>query len=369
MEKTKARGIFIKKMSDGSEAYMVRFKYLGKTYPIKNFTKLFGCRTLADTKKKLVAVKIDIDDNKDPFKTIGDSLNDLFYERLELCVKNGIWEKGTTAKIYKEYYESIIKKPIGHKKLSKITYQDLKKIKESISYSKGSYQNRLKRILKPIFDEGITRGEIFKNIVEDLKTEKVEKKEKISNRSLDDNLTIVRKLYNTIPEYRAQYGYLREELRFFLYLTLLTSHRYGELLKLTKEDVYIEENMIVSQSDITKTDEIYKFPLPEECKEYFESIETGLLFPNLNYGSMYMIFQRLVQKSNIRLFRGKKITIHDTRTLMLNIMIKHCKIDSRLADYCLEHKQSDVIEHYLDYDYEDKVESFNKYWDLIRQKE
>jgi intergrase/recombinase len=40
--------------------------------------------------------------------------------------------------------------------------------------------------------------------------------------------------------------------------------------------------------------------------------------------------------------------------------------DSRLVDFCLEHKQSDVIEHYLDLSYSSKKEVFQKYWNLIR---
>ena len=78
-----------------------------------------------------------------------------------------------------------------------------------------------------------------------------------------------------------------------------------------------------------------------------------------------MIFQRIVQKSEINLFQNKKITIHDTRSLMLNLMIKN-GIDSRLADNCLDHKQPSIIEHYLDFSYNEKVKAFEKYWNLIR---
>ena len=35
-------------------------------------------------------------------------------------------------------------------------------------------------------------------------------------------------------------------------------------------------------------------------------------------------------------------------------MMRDCKIDSRLADFCLEHYQGKVISHYLDFTYEDK---------------
>lgn len=42
-------------------------------------------------------------------------------------------------------------------------------------------------------------------------------------------------------------------------------------------------------------------------------------------------------------------------------MIKECNLDSRLADCCLEHKQPDVIEHYLNYYFKDKKKAFKKY--------
>jgi len=45
---------------------------------------------------------------------------------------------------------------------------------------------------------------------------------------------------------------------------------------------------------------------------------------------------------------------------MLNVFIKECKIDSILADYCLDHLQSQIVEHYLDFDYKNKTEPYNK---------
>lgn len=125
---------------------------------------------------------------------------------------------------------------------------------------------------------------------------------------------------------------------------------------------------IISPHTITKTKEDYHFPLPKECKKYVESIKEGLLFPTLKRGSMYQIFQRLINLTNIRVYEGKKISVHDTRRLMLTIMITECKIDSRLSDYCLSHKQSSVIEHYLSFDYKDVKKSYKKYWKLIRKK-
>lgn len=194
---------------------------------------------------------------------------------------------------------------------------------------------------------------------------KVTTKEKIQNRSMEDNITIVKKLNKAINQYQSQYKMQREEIKSFFQLLLFSSHRCGELIKLTVDDVYIHKNMIVSPKEITKTKEDYQFPIPQECLEYIISIESGLLFPTLSYGSLYMIFQRIVKKAEIELYKNKKLSIHDTRSLMLNIMIRN-GIDSMLADSCLEHKQRGIIKHYLDFTYEDKVNAYNKYWNLIR---
>lgn len=360
------KGITTKTMKDGSKAIMVRFKYLGKTYPVKNFTKLFNSKTEKQAFDKLQEVKSLIRENKNPFNPQGVSLNDHFYRRYELKVKSGKWKVNTTAKIYKTYYESVIKKRIGHKKLHKITYQDLTSILDSISHTKGMYRNRLKLVLNPIFKEALKMGEVFKNPVNDIESEKISKKQKITLRASDDNLTIAKKLYQAIGEYEPQYKKQRGELNIFLYLVLLSAHRYGELIQLTKEDVYLDKKMIISPEHITKTKEDYQFPIPSECINYIKSIKTGLLFPNLKYSAIYGVFQRLVQKANIGLYRGKKLTVHDVRALMLNCMIKECNVDSRLADFCLDHKQTGVIEHYLDYEYEDKRKAYNKYWRKVR---
>jgi len=147
----------------------------------------------------------------------------------------------------------------------------------------------------------------------------------------------------------------------------MSAHRYGELLKLTIDDLYLDKDLIISPSYITKTNEEYYFPIPYECKDYLKSIKSGLLFPNLRYTAVADYFKKLVRLSEIEFFKDKSLTPHDTRTLLLNTMIRDCKIDSRLADYCLEHSPNGVIAHYLDFHYEDKKIAFEKYWEFLRQ--
>ena len=316
---------------------------------------------------------------ENPFISVCETLDDYFYKRVETNRRDNIWREHT-CKQYTYFYESIIsnKDPdnrkykevsIGHKKLDKITYEDLTRIIQVISKTKGSYKSTVKRILNPIFIEALKRKEIFDNPVDLLSVYTVEKKQPLSERARDSNLTIARKLYSGIQNYETRQRVQREQTQVFFMLLLFTAHRYGELLKLEKKDVYMDEMMIKSPVSITKTKKEYEFPFPIEVYDYFDSVEDGLLFPNLNYGSMWGTFQRVIFFSQIKLYIGKKISMHDTRSLLLNIMRKECKIDSNIADACLEHEQSGVIGHYENIDYEEKKESFNKYWSLIRSKE
>ncbi|MEA2018249.1 MAG: tyrosine-type recombinase/integrase, partial [Campylobacterota bacterium] len=273
----------------------------------------------------------------------------------------------TTARNYKNYYNANISTKIGHKKLGNITYSDLDDIIQSLAHTKGTSKNTLKKIVNPIFKKALQRGEINTNPAQHLERVKIDKKERISKRTDESNLLIAKKLYIGISKYKPKLT-LKNELNTYLYLLLLSAHRYGELLKLTTEDLYLEKNKIISPANITKTNEDYHFPIPIECIEYLKSVKSGLLFPNLRYSSVADYFKKLVNLSEIELFNGKSFTPHDTRSLMLNIMIKECKIDSMLADYCLDHSQSQIVEHYLDFEYIDKVEAYNKYWKLIRSQ-
>ena len=100
--------------------------------------------------------------------------------------------------------------------------------------------------------------------------------------------------------------------------------------------------------------------------EYIENIESGLLFPNMNRNGIYAMFKKFVKLADIDLYNNKNISMHDTRRFLLTIMIRDCKIDSVLADTCLNHKQKGIIKHYLSFTYADVNEAYQKYWDVIR---
>lgn len=358
-------GITTKTLKNGTKNIMVNFKYQSKRYPIKNFTKLFGCKTEKIAFEKLGEVKAEISKGKNPFISTPITLNEIFEARLEQKVANGDWTH-STPKNYTYFYNAHIRKAIGHKKIEKITYEDLLKIQNSMTKVANSTKNTLKMILRPIFIEEIKKGNIYENTIDKLETYNMPVRESLEVRTADKHIDLVRKLYKAIPMYKTKSDKQTKEIHNFLFLTLLTAHRFGELMRLTKEDCYMNKKMIISPKTITKTREDYKFPIPEECLEYISSIESGLLFPSIKRGSIYEIFQRVIKSTDIEIYNNKRISLHDTRRFLLTIMIRDLGIDSILADSCLNHKQRGVINHYISFVYEDIEQAYHKYWNFVK---
>ena len=153
-------GITTKTMANGSSSIMVSFKYQSQRYPTKNFTKLFGSKTEKQAFDKLQEVKLLISQNKNPFIATATSLNDIFDARLKQKVANGDWTNSTPTN-YSYFYNAYIRKSIGHKKIEKITYNDLLKIQNSMTNVSNSTKNTLKMILRPIFIEQIKHSRYY----------------------------------------------------------------------------------------------------------------------------------------------------------------------------------------------------------------
>ena len=63
-----------------------------------------------------------------------------------------------------------------------------------------------------------------------------------------------------------------------------------------------------------------------------------------------------------------KMSAHENRSLLMSSMI--CLgIDSRLADFCLDHEQDkrQIHKFYLDLSYEAKTKAYEKYWEYLRK--
>ena len=355
----KYKGITTTKLKNGDIAIMVRFKYEGKIYPIKNFTKLFGSRTEREAFNKLQEVKLSLSKGIDPFKRTGSSINELY----DIHSKSANWGTVTRTQ-YDRFYRLYIRKPIGHKKIQKVTYDDLYKILQTLQKYSVSQQNKLKIILSPIFKSAIRKKLIIDNPLDYIENKVSAIKQPIDERVINDDLFIAKELYRCIPLYKTQNEAKKDEIHAFFMLLLMTAHRYGELIQLTKDDVY--NDMIMSPAEITKTKVPYRFPLPVECKKHVASVRNGLLFPNVNHGSVLQMFRRIVKTTNIKLLKGKYLTPHDSRRLFMSILIRD-GADVLLTDMCLDHSPKGVIKHYIKFDYDHKVKFFEKYWGILRE--
>jgi hypothetical protein len=362
----KYAGISKKKMKDGSIAIMARFKHDGVTYPIKNFTKLYGIKTEKEGFLKLNEVKNLLSEGKNPFSSSLGSMDALFNKKIEINKKNNVWAE-YTIKNYQYIYFKHISPKIGKKKIQKVKYEDILNILNSFKHEQSNSKNKIIDVLRPLFKEEYNKGNLLENLMNKIdKYDHRAKREDLSKRTDFKHSEIVRKLYEAIPLYNQAHHSNIEQHRIFLYMILLTAHRYGELNKLEKKHCNIDKKKIIAPASITKTKEDYHYPIPDEVLEYIKNHKGGRLFNIPRGGQSGRIFHRLLIKAGITTIDNHSISMHDTRKLMMSIMISKLGIDSRLADYCLEHKQQGTIKHYLEFTYEDKVDAYNKYWNFIR---
>lgn len=363
------KGITKKKMKDGSFAIMARFKHQGITYPVKNLTKLYGVKTEKGGFEKLAEIRNLLSQNIDPFVNSDGTLNDLFYKKVELNERNQVWASSTIKnRLY--FYNKHIKDSIGKMKIEKIKYEDVMKIIDKFTLNQPEMKNQIIDILRPIFKEETRKGILLKNIMNDVpKYFRTKKRIDISQRTHISHTDIVQKLYKAIAEYDQANKENIEQHKMFLYMILLTAHRYNEVNLLEKKHCDLKRKIIIAPKEITKTNCDYHYPIPDEVYEYIKNHEGGRLFNVPRGGTAGRIFHRILIKAKIETINDYSLSMHDTRRLMTSIMVSKLNIDSRLADYCLEHKEQNTIKHYLEFIYEDKVEAYEKYWHYIRTGE
>lgn len=366
----KFKGITEKKMKDGSISIMVRFKYLGVIYPVKNFTKLYGCKTKSDASKKLDEVKVLLSQNINPFKKSFETFAEIYEDKLNTNEANGTWAY-YTIKNRRHFFNRYIKnnKNIGKKRVENITYEDVEDLINQFKISQSSSINTAIDILRPVFKEAFDKGVIVKNIMSSEKFKKVRygTRKVIEARVKTNAADIVRDLYEAIPLYGKDQALYRniEIHKNFLYMLLMTAHRSGEIIQLKKEHCDLKRKKIFAPREITKTKD-YQFPIPNECLDYIEKHQGGYLFPIPQGGTVHRIFRRLVELAEVEVIANENISGHDTRRLLMTIMVEKLGIDSNVADFCLEHEIQGVKAHYLHLSYETKEKAFHKYWDFIR---
>ena len=334
--------------------------YRGKKYHTINFTKKFNCHTEQSCVKQLIECKEMIDKDKDPFSLSKVTLDDYFNAYKTLKIRKQEWTNNTPVNMV-YFYNKHIKESIGSKPMVKITTHDLEEIQDNMQTGQSS-KNQIKKILKPIFEK---QKKMMDNPTLELKTLTENKtRTKLNTRSFDTPTELVVKLYKGIPNYRTKKPENQKERECFLYLSIMTGHRYGELLKLKAENINIKKMQIVAPSEITKTDS-YVYPFPSECNEYIKSVKNGLLFPNIKHGSVYTMFKKVVRYSNIELVHGQNISMHDLRRVLMNVMID-LQIEGMVADSCLGHAPQGVLKHYLQVTDTQINNAYSKYWEYIR---
>ena len=367
--------------------YYCKFRYLGKLYNFRNLSKEFGVRNEKEAFAKMETLKKEAEQAKilglsnplerkklkdlEKSKTIEEKAKRTIAEHWKYEIANyKRLREPNTIKQYENFYKRYIEPYLGNKKPSEIKTKDIDKIlmETNLKDAADPYRSLLKRLLRPIMNKAIVDNEISKSVVEaykfDLKL--IPKRKKISRKTKLSHLEIARKIYDTIPQYISQYKNQRQEWQQLMYLELLTGRRYGELFKLTAENIDYENKRLVSYEDITKSNVESSFPIPEECQEFILSIKNGSIFKEISLGSYYMVFQRLKTKA-LGNELDFELTAHDVRSLFISTLVS-LKEDSRLVDAMLDHKQKneDIIHFYLDLSDENKDRVYRKYWDALR---
>jgi len=364
------KSIYEKKMKDGSIHIMVRFTYEGTTYPVKNFSKLYGCETRTDANNKLKEVKVLLSQNKDPFSKSLNTFAEIYENKLNTNEANKIWAY-YTVKNRRLFFNKYIKndKRIGRKKVEKITYDDIESFLIQFGNNSSS-KNTAIDILRPVFKEAYEKGIILKNLMksESFKKLRYATKLEIETRAKTNQVDIIKGLYESIKYYDKEQARSKnvESHKAYLYLVVMTAHRYGEILQLKKEHCNLDEMKIHAPESITKTEGGYQYPLPIEIYDYIKNHRGGLLFPSPRGGSADRVFKRLVDLAEIKLAENHQISSHDTRRLLMSVLVEELSIDSNIADYCLEHKKGNVMSFYLHLSYKTKEKTFKKYWDFLR---
>lgn len=364
------KSIYEKKMKDGSTHIMVRFTHNGITYPVKNFTKLYGCIIRTEAKEKLDEVKVLLSQNKDPFSKSLETFAEIYEDKLNTNESNRTWAY-YTIKNRRHFFNRYIKKNerIGKNKVEKITYEDIDTFLKQFG-EKSSSKNTAIDILRPVFKEAFDKGIIFKNLMKSdaFKKLRYATKSEIETRARTNQVDIIKGLYESIQFYGKEQARIKniESHKAYLYLLVMTAHRYGEILQLKKEHCDLDEMKIYAPESITKTEGGYQYPIPDEIYDYINNHSGGVLFPSPRGGSADRVFKRLVDLAEIKLAENHQISSHDCRRLLMSVMVEELGIDSNIADFCLEHKKGGVMSHYLHLNYKTKEKTFKKYWNFLR---
>lgn len=357
MKKTLYPNVYEKLSTQNQKQYMVRFKHLKVTYPLKNFTTLYGCTTAKQTHNKLYEIKLLISKGKNPFEKSVTHTVDSYFERYISTTKGHDYYNKST------YYNKHIRPLIGNKLIENIEEKHIYNILNSKTLKDMSERTkfRLKEILNPIFQRVIRDGKRTNNPFEYIKLKKTTEKKPLHSRLVTDKVEVTRIIYKEILQIEDI------ELKVFFLISLMTARRRGEILKLKWCDIYGDKVFVDKTTTKTSIDDEYSLPHQVlnllNCMKKNES--------NSNIFTMKKdrptrVFTKLIQNSHIELVKDEKLTLHDTRHLFMSIMSVHTQ-NPILVDKCISHShRSNIMDTYLSFSYQQRKEVFEEYWKIIR---
>ena len=366
-KKTKYNSIYEIETAEGQKNYIANFSHLGKRYGDRNLTKLFGSKTALQAFNKLNEIKVAIASGQNPFVTSSLKINDLiskYFAQLKSRKSNSQYVAINTY-----VYEKHIQPIIGHLFIEKVTIEHINKIialMQSQGMSSASIR-KIKTILNPIFHEAYLQEDIKRNILDLANFGKKgssfklqSDKEQLTHRVGEPVEEVAKKLYHAAMQvenlnYRAAF-----------LLSIMCARRIGEIRQLNYEDIDFTHHVIKARKETTKTNVQEHYPLPVEVKEalHVDTKKTGRIFTfwDTTFHDNYK--KNVVNKSNIKIVQGEKITSHDNRTLFLSIGRR--KFPYELVDKALSHKQGTIAEIYTVYEENELTKVYDAYWEILR---
>lgn len=368
----KNHNIFSKLMKNGDTHFFVRFQCKNKSYNNKNFTKLFGCKSIKDCQEELIKVKARCYQGKPLFVNDSDCLDEYWEKWVEEKILEECWNE-TSIKNIKSRYENMVKPYLGSKKVILITVEDARNlIYNQLKNRAFSTKSNLKSMLSEFWQKYLMENKVVQENIW-LKIGKLKNKEKyrtIEHLTSDTPLEVVQKIYKAISKFQPRMKIWEiKEIQASMYMILMTAHRGSEILSLRAEHILLEQNEIIAPPEITKTNEFYHYPIPPEAKPYIEkAVERGgKIFPNMLREPLRKRWKDMIRDlTDIKYLSNKTLTLHDSRRLLFAVMREDCEIDTLITDSCLNHKQQGSLKNYHNDSYKVIEEAFQKYWSAIR---
>jgi len=364
LKKTNKKNIYEIEMADGSKHFIARFSHNGIRYSDKNLTKLFGSKTVTSAFNRLQEIRNLLSEGKDPFSSKSDKVDELVYAYLD--TRSDSYKTANTF-----FYNKHIKPIIGHLLISKVTKEHFLKIKKNMEALglASSTIKKVRTILFPIFEEAYNNEVIPRNTIKSVQMGVHGTKPKLTDRIEEPLTSAIRKIYKAALKEEDDYN-------IFFLISIMCARRFGEIAELEYED--IKDGVVRVRAGTTKTYKklhpgmiAEKYPLPIEIQNLIQD-GTGRLFKHWHRTYMDRYATMMKEKVNLKLralAEDFPIRSHDNRNFIQSLLSKKYGIDY-VGAACLSHKEekSNVNALYTSLEYEDRLELYETYWEILRDK-